>query len=76
MHIYTCVCVCMYVCFFKLRLFFGVIPEAPDFCHKKIGKLFLLDFNSICMSSKRGSKIFKIFFQTGHVNILVLRGVF
>ena len=28
------------------------------------------------MSSKRDSQIFKIFFQTGHVNIFVLRGVF
>ena len=31
---------------------------------------------SICMSSKSVSQIFKILFQTGDINIFVLRGVF
>ena len=37
---------------------------------------FLLLCTSIFMSSKSVSQIFKILFQTGDINIFVLRGVF
>ena len=36
----------------------------------------MLHCTSICMISKSVSQIFKIFFQTGNINIFVLRGVF
>ena len=38
--------------------------------------LFLLHCTSICMSSKRVPQILKILFQTGDINIFVLRGIF
>ena len=61
--------------------FFGgsfsmLFPEAPASFDKEILKKFLLHFPSICMSSKSVSQIFKILFQTGDINIFVLRGVF
>ena len=39
-------------------------------------KNLLLHCTFICMSSKSVSQIFKIFFQTGDINIFVLRGAF
>ena len=36
----------------------------------------MLHCGSICMSSESMSQIFKILFQTGDINIFVLRGVF
>ena len=52
-----------------------LFPEGPGSCDKEILKNFLLHSTSISMSSKGLSQIFKIFFQTGHVNIFFLRGV-
>ena len=53
-----------------------LFPKASAFCNKKILKYFLLHGTSICMSSKIVSQIFKILFQTGDINIFVLRSVF
>ena len=53
-----------------------LFPKAPASCCKKILSQFLLHCISIFMSSKSVSQIFKILFQTGDVNIFVLRGVF
>ena len=50
--------------------------KAPASSCKKILNEFLLHCPSIFMSSKKLSQIFKIFFQTGDINIFVLRGVF
>ena len=50
--------------------------KAPASCGKKILKYFLTHFTSICMNSKSVSQILKILFQTGDINIFVLRGVF
>ena len=52
-----------------------LFPEGPGSCDKEILKNFLLHSTSISMSSKGLSQIFKILFQTGYVNIFVLRGV-
>ena len=52
-----------------------LFPEGPGSCDKEILKNFLLHSTSISMSSKGLSQIFKIFFQTGYVNIFFLRGV-
>ena len=49
--------------------------KAPASCGKKILK-YLLHCTPIHMSSKKVSQIFKILFQTGDINILVLHGVF
>ena len=43
---------------------------------KKTLKQFLLYCTSICLTSKSVSQIFEILFQTGDINIFVLRGVF
>ena len=55
-----------YIFFNFGRDFYGsflmLFPKAPASCYKK-------------MSSKIVPQIFKIFFQTGHVNIFVRRGV-
>ena len=59
-----------------LRLFFYVFPEAPASYDKKELKDFLLHCTFTCMSSKTVPGIFKILFQTGDINIFVLRGVF
>ena len=48
-----------------------LFPEAPVYCDKGILKWFLLHCTSIRMSSKSVSS-----FQTGDINIFVLRGVF
>ena len=56
--------------------FFMLFVKVPSSCGKKILKYFLPHCTSICMSTKSMSKIFKILFQTGHINIFVLRGVF
>ena len=53
-----------------------LFPKAPASCCKKILNYFLLHCTSIFMSSKSVSQIFKILFQTGDINIFVLRGVF
>ena len=53
-----------------------LFPEALAFCGEKVLKQFLLHCISICISSKNLSRIFKILFQTGNINIFVLRGVF
>ena len=50
-----------------------LFPKAPTSCGKKNLKQFLLHCTSICMSSKSVSQIL---FQTGYINIFVLRGVF
>ena len=50
--------------------------KGPASCCKKILILFLLHCTSIFMSSKNVSQIFKILFQTGDINVFVLRGVF
>ena len=52
-----------------------LFPEGPGSCDKEILRNFLLHSTSISMSSKGLSQIFKILFQTGYVNIFVLRGV-
>ena len=52
-----------------------LFPEGSGSCDKEILRNFLLHSTSISMSSKGLSQIFKIFFQTGYVNIFVLRGV-
>ena len=57
-------------------LFLYYFPKAPASCGKKILKLFSLHCTSICMSSKIVSQIFKIFSQTGDINVFVLWGVF
>ena len=57
--------------------FFSVLfPKAPASWRKKKLKYFLLHCTSICMSSKACLRFFKVFFQTGDINIFVLRGVF
>ena len=53
-----------------------LFPKAPTSCCKKILNYFLLHCTSIFMSSKSVSQIFKILFQTGDINVFVLRGVF
>ena len=53
-----------------------LFPKAPASCCKKMLKQFLLHCTAIFMSSKIMSQIFKILFQTGDINIFVLRGVF
>ena len=59
------------------RGFFPMLfPKASAFCNKKFLKYFLLHGTSICMSSTIVSQIFKILFQTGDINIFVLRCVF
>ena len=57
--------------------FFTILfPEAPASCGKKNLKQFLLRFTSFCMSSESMSQIFNILFQTGNINVCLLRGVF
>ena len=53
-----------------------LFPKAPASCCKNILNQFLLYCTSIFMSSKDMSQIFKIFFQTGDINIFALRVVF
>ena len=53
-----------------------LFPKAPASCCKKILNKFLLHCTSVFMSSKSVSQIFKFLFQTGDINIFVLRGVF
>ena len=53
-----------------------LFSKAPASGCKKILNYFLLHCTSIFMSSKSVSQIFKILFQTGNINIFVLRGVF
>ena len=53
-----------------------LFSKAPASGCKKILNYFLLHCTSIFMSSKSVSQIFKILFQTGDINIFVLRGVF
>ena len=45
-----------------------LFPKAPAYCCKKVLNYFLLHCTL--------SQIFKILFQTGHINIFVLRGFF
>ena len=52
-----------------------LFPKAPASCGKNIEIIFAALY-SIRMSSKSVSRIFKILFQIGDVNIFVLRGVF
>ena len=71
----------IYIFFFNLGhgfcgSFSMLFPEAPVYCDKAILKWFLLHCTSIRMTSKSVSQIFKISFQTGDINIFVLRGVF
>ena len=56
--------------------FFMLFRRAPASCHKTILKEPSLYYNSISMNSKSMSQIFKILFQTGDINIFVLRGFF
>ena len=53
-----------------------LFPEAPASCDKEILKKILLHCTSIRISSKPVSQTFKILFQTGDINLYVLRGVF
>ena len=53
-----------------------LFPKAPASCGKNFLKWFSLHCTSFWMSSKSVSQIFKILFQTGDINIFVLRGVF
>ena len=62
----------------------GVDFAVPFLCYfqklqllvvKKMLNKFLLHCTSIFMSSKSVSQIFKILFQTGDINVFVLRGV-
>ena len=53
-----------------------LFPKAPASCCKKILNLFLLHCTSIFMTSKSVSQILKTIFQTGDINVFVLRGVF
>ena len=48
-----------------------LFPKAPTSCGKQIWKQLLLHCTSICMSPKSVSKIFKILFQTGDINIFI-----
>ena len=70
----------IYIFFNFWRGFYGsfptLFPKDPASCYKKILNQFLLHCTSIFMSSKNVSQIFKILFQTGDINIFVLRGVF
>ena len=65
--------------FYFARSFCGffpmLFPKAPASCFKQILNYFLLHCTSIFMSSKTVNQIFKILFQTGNINIFVLRGV-
>ena len=63
----------------------GVAFMVPFLCYfqklqllvvKKILLIFAAVYTSIIMSSKSVSQIFKILFQTGDINIFVLRRVF
>ena len=59
-----------------LRFLFYVISKSFTFLWlKKKKKKIPLHCTSICMSSKVVSHIFQILFQTGDINIFVLRGV-
>ena len=53
-----------------------LFPKAPASCGKKNFEIIFAALYSICMISKSVSQIFKILFQTGDINILVLRGDF
>ena len=70
----------IYIFFNFGRGFYGSLSmlyqKAPASCCKKILNYDLLHYTSIFMSSKSVSQIFKILFQTGDINIFVLRGVF
>ena len=57
-----------------LRSFSMLFPKAPASYCKTILNEFLLQCTSICISSKIVSD-FKNLFQTGNINIFVLRGV-
>ena len=59
-----------------LRFLFYVFSKSSSYCGKEtfwnnFWRIVLL----ICMSSKSISQIFKILFQTGHIDIFVLRDV-
>ena len=62
---------CGFYCSFPV-----LFPKAPTSCCKRVLNTFLLHCASLFMSSKTMSQIFKILFQTGDINIFVLRGVF
>ena len=63
-----------------MKIFFSILDVASvvlflcSFLQKK--KKILLNFTSISMSSKSMSQLLKILFQTGNINIFVLRVVF
>ena len=57
-------------------LFPMLFLKAPVSCCNKFLNYFLLHGTSIFMSSRTVSRIFKILFQTGDINIFVLCGVF
>ena len=53
-----------------------LFPKVPASCCKRNLALFLQHCTSIFMSSKNVSQIFKILFETGDINVFVIRGVF
>ena len=55
---------------------FTLFSKSPASCGEKNLKWFLLHCTYASMSLKNVFQIFKILFQTGDINVLVLRGVF
>ena len=82
-HLYWIIGRTNILCEYLINIFFSILdatsavvfPEAPASYDKKELKDFLLHCTFTCMSSKTVPGIFKILFQTGDINIFVLRGV-
>ena len=59
-----------------LRFFFCYFPKLQLLVIKKIEIKFTALLFYLCLISKKVPQIFKILFQTGNINIFVLRGIF